>query len=268
MKFVSPKSFIIGETSLVQEGVQDFLEFLGVPDWKTDSASDAEELIEIAGKTCYMSFSTDLNSNLTRVGGRNNHDYIQQGLVATKHGSCLEHATVTFALMNVSRIVTHELVRHRQGAAYSQLSGRYVRLDEIVMADLPSCLENDGYAKSVVEQAVATTETFMKTLSKYFDLDNSTNFAFKKEVTSAIRRIIGNGQANHIIATFNHRAIRHIISMRSSVHAEEEIRQRQALRRFRIGFDSFHVEGTRLRIDAGPDRPEIADDHADNERDG
>jgi len=65
----------------------------------------------------------------------------------------------------------------------------------------------------------------MQTLAKYFDLDNTTDFAFKKEVTSAIRRIIGNGQANHIIATFNHRAIRHILEIRSSSHAEEEIRR-------------------------------------------
>ena len=225
MKFVSPKVFAIAETTIIPSGRQDFLGFLGVPEWETDAASEAEELIELAGKTCYMSFSTDLNKNLTRTGSRNNHEYIQDGLVKTRHGSCLEHATVTFAMMNVSRIVTHELVRHRQGAAYSQLSGRYVRLDEIVMADLPNCLENDPFAKEVVKSAAEQTESFMQTLAKHFDLDNCKDFAFKKEVTSAIRRIIGNGQANHIIATFNHRAIRHIISMRSSVHAEEEIRR-------------------------------------------
>lgn len=225
MKFVPPKLFIIAETKLEHKGLWDFLKFLDVEDWTTDAASDAEELIEIAGKSCYMSFSTDLNKNLTRVGGRNNFDYIQEGLIKTKHGSCIEHATVTFAMMNVSRVVTHELIRHRQGAAYSQLSGRYVRLDEVVMADMPNCIKNDSYAADVFQQAVESVESFAQTLAKYFDLDNSKDFALKKEVTSAIRRIIGNGQANHIIATFNHRAIRHIIEMRSSVHAEEEIRR-------------------------------------------
>lgn len=225
MQFVQPKVFILAESTLVPEGVQDFLNFLNVPDWDTDASSDAEKLIEIAGKSCYMSFSTDLNKNLTRVGGRNNFDYIQDGLIKTKHGSCIEHATVTFAMMNVSRVVTHELVRHRQGAAYSQLSGRYVRLDEIIMADLPSCFKNDAYATDLVTQAVLSTENYMQTLAAYFELDKSTDFAFKKEVTSAIRRIVGNGQANHIIATFNHRAIRHILEMRTSVHAEEEIRR-------------------------------------------
>ena len=225
MKFVSPKVFILADTQVNAKGKQDFLNFLGVPDWATDAQSGAEEVIEIAGKTCYMSFDTDLNKNLTRVGTRNNHDYIQDGLIATKHGSVLEHGTVTFAILNVSRIVTHELVRHRQGAAYSQLSGRYVRLDEVVMADLPSCISNDAFATQVMKDAVAATESYMQTLSKYFDLDNSTDFGMKKEVTSAIRRIIGNGQANHIIATYNHRAIRHILEIRSSAHAEEEIRR-------------------------------------------
>lgn len=224
MKLVQPKTFLIAETKLTT-GHDDFLEFLGIPDWVTDAVSDTEELIETAGKLCYMSFDKDLNKNLTRTGGRNNFDYIQQGLIGTGHGSVIEHGTVTFAIMNVSRIVTHELVRHRAGAAYSQLSGRYVRLDEISMADWPTCIAKDEYAKALMEDAVRKVEENIQELTRHYDLDNSTDFAMKKEVTSALRRIIGNGQSNHIIATFNHRAIRHIIGMRSSVHAEEEIRK-------------------------------------------
>ena len=47
----------------------------------------------------------------------------------------------------------------------------------------------------------------------------------KKKATSAIRRIVGNGQANHIMFTANMRALRHIIEMRTSEGAEEEIRK-------------------------------------------
>lgn len=224
MQLVQPKVFLIAETSLIPEGRQDFLDFLGVPTWKTDAANAGEELCEIAGKLCYMSFSTDLNKNLTRTGARNNHEYLQKGIIATKHGSVLEHSTVTLALMNISRIVTHELVRHRQGAAFSQLSGRYVRLDEVVMAEWPSCFKQDEVATDLVNEATIAVESAVQKLSKHFNLDNSKDFGFKKEVTSAIRRIIGNGQSNHIIATFNHRAIRHIIETRTNRHAEEEIR--------------------------------------------
>lgn len=224
MQLVDPKVFLIAETTLTK-GHKEFLDFLNVPEWTTDAVSEAETLIETAGKLCYMSFSTDLNANLTRVGGRNNFDYIQQGLIGTGHGSVIEHATVTFAIMNVSRVVTHELVRHRAGAAYSQLSGRYVRLNEISMAQWPDCISKDAYAEALMNEAVLSTESIIKQLADHYDLDNTTNFALKKEVTSALRRIIGNGQSNHIIATLNHRAIRHIIGMRSSAHAEEEIRR-------------------------------------------
>lgn len=86
MKIVEPKVFIIGESVVLEEGLQAMLDSLGVPEWNTDAKSDAEMLSEVAGKLCYMSFDTDLNENLTRTGTRNNHDYLQQGIIATKHG--------------------------------------------------------------------------------------------------------------------------------------------------------------------------------------
>src|SRR5207247_4649044 len=56
-----------------------------------------------------------------------NREYIQN-LVSMKHGSVLEHATWDFIITGVSRSFSHELVRHRAGWGYSQLSQRY--LDE------------------------------------------------------------------------------------------------------------------------------------------
>jgi thymidylate synthase (FAD) len=58
------------------------------------------------------------------------HEYLGN-LLASLHGSVLEHASDTFAFHNVSRVFTHELVRHRAGSAFSQESLRYVRLAEI-----------------------------------------------------------------------------------------------------------------------------------------
>jgi len=51
-----------------------------------------------------------------------------ENLLRSAHGSVLEHAGYSFALRNVSRVFTHELVRHRAGSAFSQESLRYVRL--------------------------------------------------------------------------------------------------------------------------------------------
>lgn len=228
-KFVEPEIFILAETKINYEGVQNynkFLEFLGVPAWATDAKSDAEQLMETAGKLCYLSFSTDLNKNLTKTGTRNNYDYLQKGIIATEHGSVLEHATVTIAFMNVSRIFTHELVRHRTGAAYSQVSGRYVRTDDVHMF-LPSVIKEKPHAVELFKNAMMQMEVNMDRLANIFQIDEMktpAQFSLKKILTSAFRRLIGNGQANHILATYNHRTLRHIIELRTSQHAEEEIR--------------------------------------------
>lgn len=218
-----PFVFVIAETRVIDEGLSSFLSALGVPGWTTDADSDAEVLCEVAGKSCYLSFSTDLNKNLTRVGTRNNADYLLDGIIRKKHGSVLEHATMTFAFLNVSRVFTHELVRHRVGAAYSQVSGRYVRTDDIGYF-LPSAIGENAEAAALFQRAFEQMESWAFSLEKIFELDGMKDFKRKKELTSAFRRIIGNGQANHVIATFNHRTLRHLIELRTSPEAEEEIR--------------------------------------------
>lgn len=221
-RLTSPKVFLIAETKVDHPAIRAALAQLGVRNWETDATDDASLLTEFAGKSCYMSFDTSLNKNLTRTGTRNNHDYIQQGLVATGHGSVLEHATVTFFLVDVSRIVTHELVRHRAGAAYSQTSGRYVRVDSIDMY-LPQDIAAEPAAVAVFQRAVQQMEENARELAAITDVANKP-FSLKKKITSAIRRIIGNGQANHIVVTANHRAWRHMLEMRTDPAAEEEIR--------------------------------------------
>ena len=125
-------------------------------------------------------------------------------------------------LTNVSRVLTHELVRHRAGAAYSQTSGRYVRLDDLPFW-IPSCIkENPELEKLFIDEILHQEETIKK-MAEITKID-TLDFKAKKTLTSAFRRVIGNGLANNITATYNHRALRHIIEMRTSYHAEEEIR--------------------------------------------
>ena len=222
-KLVHPKAFLIAETKVDHAAIDHALLHLGVDGWMSDGETDADVLTEFAGKSCYMSFDRQLNLNLTKVGGRPNSAYIQDGIIGNKHGSVLEHSSVTFFLTNVSRVVTHELVRHRAGTAFSQTSGRYVRSDEIDMY-LPDELAVYPEAVAVFQRANEQMEDNLAELVKVTGIETMTNFGLKKRLTSAFRRILGNGQANHIVMTGNHRAWRHIIEMRTSVHAEEEIR--------------------------------------------
>lgn len=221
-KPIHPKAFLIAETHVDEYAMSDALKHLGVEGWTSDADTDADLLIEFAGKSCYMSFDTSLNQNLTKVGGRNNHDYIQQGIIANKHGSVLEHASVTFFLVNVSRVVTHEIIRHRAGTAFSQTSGRYVRTDSVDMY-VPYDIARDPEAARIWKRAVLQMEKNVAELSRVTRI-NEKPFGLKKKLTSAFRRLIGNGQANHIVVTANHRAWRHMIEMRTDPSAEEEIR--------------------------------------------
>lgn len=226
MKIVEPQVFIIGESDLNHTGLNELLSSFGTPEWFTDSFNSAEVLVEVAGKICYMSFDTALNENLTMVGSRNNFTYIQEGLIGAGHGSVLEHVTVSLAFKDVSRIFTHELVRHRVGAAYSQTSGRFVRNSELNFW-VPSCIREDFELAKLFDEAIKHQEEILQKMvdvSGINRLKGKEAFKKKKELTSAFRRIVGNGVATNILATYNHRALRHLIEQRTSRHAEEEIR--------------------------------------------
>ncbi len=98
----------------------------------------AELLVEFCGRACYRSWEPGLNKNVTRIR-EDQREYLRN-LLSSLHGSVLEHANYTFAFRQVSRVFTHELVRHRAGSAFSQESLRYVRLTEIGFR-VPEALE-------------------------------------------------------------------------------------------------------------------------------
>src|SRR5215468_12166332 len=80
-------------------------------------STDGERLAEFAGRLCYMSQHNPAK--------RQTREYLEN-IKKQGHGSVLEHANYSILLEGVSRSLTHELVRHRAGFAYSQLSQRYV----------------------------------------------------------------------------------------------------------------------------------------------
>ena len=129
MKFVKPLVFNLASTKVNYAEMQGYLGAVGAPDWETNAPSDGELLIEVAGKSCYKSFSVNLNANLSRVRTMDNASSIKN-LAAQEHGSVFEHVHETFAMLGVTRVLTHETVRHRI-ANYSQESLRFVRLTDL-----------------------------------------------------------------------------------------------------------------------------------------
>ena len=221
MSEIEPKVFLLGETRVNEDGVQDLLAHLGAPEWTSDATSDIELLSEIYGRSCYKSFGVGLNPNITRVRG-SNESYLSN-IIAKGDGSVLEHGTVNFFFADVSRVFTHELVRHRVGTAMSQESLRYVRLTDLDYY-APLCIQENDQAMTLFAKTFEELSKLQKELSDIYDLDTMDSFGDKKEVTSAIRRLAPIGLATNIGWTTNIRNLRHVIEMRTDPSAEEEIR--------------------------------------------
>ena len=234
MEFVTPKVFHLAGTALDPVGVQGYLTEIGASEWTTDTESDGEKLIEIAGKSCYKSFHEDLNANLTRVRTNNNAKYLEN-ILNVKHGSVIEHVCDTYAYVGVSRVFTHETVRHRL-AGYSQESLRFVRLTEL-KAYFPDVfktpfLDDNGITSTDEDElrdlfrgTFEYLEDIQLRLANMLDLDGLQSFAVKKKLTSAMRRLAPIGLATAIIMTTNARTWRHILQMRTHGSAEEEMRK-------------------------------------------
>jgi thymidylate synthase (FAD) len=197
---------------------------------------------------CYKSFGLGLNPNVTKIR-QDSKEYLQNTL-AKGDGSIFEHATCTFAFLNVSRVLTHELCRHRVGVAISQESLRFYRPTEISMWLPPEFRGKEAKIKSIVE----IIESEYHDLEKSYDW-NKMDFAIKKKITSALRRILPDGIATSMVWTANHRTIRHVITMRTAESAEVEIRYvfdkvaRLMKERFPLIYDDFEYteldDGTR-----------------------
>ncbi|MGL6073410.1 MAG: FAD-dependent thymidylate synthase [Fimbriiglobus sp.] len=223
-----PQIYLVGKQLLQQAELDRFLADHGVS-WSSDSEVAGEVVTEAAGRICYMSFAKP------RPGG--NSAYLNH-IKEVGHGSVLEHAVWNFVITGVSRSLTHELVRHRAGWAYSQLSQRYV--DESVAEYVePDIIANDPELHAIFEEAIRHAhEAYVKLAEKLNakladpaaataamlppDADRTTR---RKTARQAARSVLPNATETKISVTANARALRHFLEQRGSKHAEPEIRK-------------------------------------------
>ncbi len=213
-----PKVYVVGRQVVVPEELARFLDDEGML-FSTDSSLAAEVLAEVAGRTCYMSFGK---------GRKSNQEYLEN-ILSSKHGSVLEHAVWNLLLTGVSRSLTHELVRHRAGFGYSQLSQRYVDEGDARYVVPPLYQENgelwqkwqqtiDLIRKAYVDLAEATTQYVQQKHPEMPPRDR------RKWARQAARSILPNACETKIFVTGNSRAWRHFLELRGSPHADTEIR--------------------------------------------
>jgi thymidylate synthase (FAD) len=212
-----PSVYLVGRQVVDAGAVDRFLADHGVT-WQTDTEVAGEHLAEIAGRLCYFSFIRP------RPGG--NKAYLDH-ILEVGHGSVLEHAVWNFVFTGISRSLTHELVRHRAGFGFSQLSQRYV--DESVAEYVePDCIAADPALHALWLDAIGHAH------QAYVKLVEGLSERFKEELDKTLRRklarqaarsVLPNATETKIFVSANARALRHFIELRGSRHAEVEIRK-------------------------------------------
>jgi thymidylate synthase (FAD) len=241
-----PSVYVVGRQQVDAGELDRFLADHGVS-WQSDSEVAAEVLTETAGRVCYLSFAKP------RPGG--NAAYLGH-IKEVGHGSVLEHAVWNLLVTGVSRSLTHELVRHRAGFGYSQLSQRYV--DESVAEYVvpPDLAEEWVHAETRIQScpgmdhspenaavfyteeecigavwidAVRTAHEAYERISNYLtekaQARGMSGTDARKFARQAARSVLPNATETKIFLTGNARALRHFLEMRGSRHAEPEIRK-------------------------------------------
>jgi thymidylate synthase (FAD) len=127
------------------------------------------------------------------------------------HTSVVEHASFTFAISDVSRSLTHQLVRHRI-ASYSQQSQRYVNLTEPNYVIPPSIVKNKKMRRAYEETMRSIWDQYNKLLEMGIPAEDS-------------RYVLPNATCTNIMVTMNARSLLNFFELRCCLHAQWEIRQ-------------------------------------------
>jgi thymidylate synthase (FAD) len=195
-----------------------FLEPAHLPvQWKGE-ASDGERIAEFAGRLCYMSQHNP--------AGRTTAEYLTN-ILKQGHGSVFEHSTYVVLIEGISRSCSHELVRHRAGWGYSQLSQRYV--DETHAAFvMPPAIQGDPlleaeWTAQVVAAQVAYVAAVEHLMARYAWVDDKIHR--RKLAREAARSVLPNATEVKIVASANVRAWRTMLELRLGEGAELEIRR-------------------------------------------
>jgi thymidylate synthase (FAD) len=208
----NPKIYVLARPSFTD----DFETFLAdeAQLWKRSPATQAEGLIEFSGRICYMAFGS-------RQSSKSNGEYIEN-LIRQGHESVLEHVSWTFLLTNISRAFTHQLVRHRVGFSFSQLSQQYHDESEAHFL-MPEGLSEFPRA---AEAWRAATEAAMGAYREILSglLPQKVAKEKLRAIRTAARSVLPNATETKIVVTANARAIRHFLDVRGSIEGDIEMR--------------------------------------------
>lgn len=192
---------------------------------------DPERVVASAAKLCYS------KSGVSDLIERQSDEEVQRFLgilMDLGHESPVEHVSFTFGVEGVSRVLTHQLVRHRM-ASYSQQSQRYVKLEQFEYV-MPPMIEADERAKEIFIEAMEADQKSYNALTdvlveKYkavyadegMDEKKAARQAEKKAIEDA-RFVFPNACETKIVFTMNARSLMNFFHHRTCQRAQWEIR--------------------------------------------
>ena len=166
---------------------------------------NAEDVIERACRTCYLSFH--------RYNPPASTGELIKKVIRKKHHSVLEHAMATFRIKGGSRVFTHELVRHRLMSP-SQESQRYVQYGKTRDYDVvvPPSIKSSPFYEKYMKMAVGAEKLYSEMVTADIPKEDA-------------RFVLLNGTTSEIVISANLREYRHIFTVRCHPRAQWEIRQ-------------------------------------------
>ncbi len=177
-------------------------------------------IIYTAFRQCYHSgFAGDMweDTQSEKISREKQADFIRK-VMSSGHESPIEHVNFTFALENVSRALTHQLVRHRI-ASFSQQSQRYVDAKDFKYITPPKIEKNPKALQRYTECMEHIAEAYAE-LQEIL-LEDSKD---KQTSNEDARFVLPQGAASNIVVTMNARSIINFFNHRCCVRAQWEIR--------------------------------------------
>jgi thymidylate synthase (FAD) len=194
---------------------------------------EPEKLIAAAAKLCYSHVGVeDIMEGLEPQ----KTDKFLGMLMDIGHESPVEHASFTFAVEGVSRVLTHQLVRHRIGCSYSQQSQRYVKLEQFEYI-IPPAIEKVPQAKELFVKAMeADQQTYNSLVEALYKehyekmtaegkSEKQAKAAAEKASIEDARYVFPNACETKIVFTMTARALMNFFSHRCCQRAQWEIRE-------------------------------------------
>ncbi len=185
---------------------------MGAVEQSVNLISKPENMLKTIYTACKTCYSANLPINIyEEAPDEETMLKLIERVISSGHYSTIEHIQLTFAISNVSRACTHQLVRHRH-MSFSQKSQRYVKEKGDIDYIIPESIKKNEEALKIFEEFMA------QSANVYQDL---VNLGIKAEDA---RAVLPNATSSSLVVSLNLRELIHIANLRLCTRAQGEIR--------------------------------------------